>query len=322
MLNKYLFTNKEVLKSTRDAFGEALLDLAKTNQDIVVVSADLAESTRVHKFAKKYPKRFFEVGVAEQNMLGVAAGLALSNKIPFAASFAAFSPGRNWDQLRVSICYSKANVKIVSTHSGLAVGPDGASHQALEDIAITRCLPNLTVIAPIDYEQTKKAVKAITRLTGPIYLRLTRQNSPVITTAQTPFQIGKANILQAGKDITLIGCGPILYEALTAARELKKQNISVEIIDLHTIKPLDATTILRSVKKTKKIITLEEHQVAGGLGSAVVEMLAQKYPVPTQIIGVQDRFGESGQTNELWKKYKLNREYIKQSILTMMKNKV
>lgn len=318
MFNKYLFTDKEVAKSTRDAFGEVLLDLAKTKKDIVVISADLAESTRVDKFAKKYPTRFFEVGVAEQNMLGVASGLALAGKIPFATSFAAFSPGRNWDQLRISVCYSNTNVKIVSTHSGLAVGADGASHQALEDIAITRVLPNLTVIAPIDYEQTKKAIKEITKYKGPVYLRLTRQKSPVITTTKTPFQIGKANILQAGSDITIIGCGPILYEALTAARELNKK-ISVEIIDLHTIKPLDSATILRSVKKTKKLITLEDHQVAGGLGSAVTEMLAQKFPVPTTMIGVQDTFGESGQSAMLWKKYKINRESIKQAILKMTK---
>jgi transketolase len=318
MINKHLFTNKEIAKSTRDAFGEALLELAKSKKDVVVVSADLAESTRVDQFAKKYPKRFFEVGVAEQNMLGVAAGLALANKIPFATSFAAFSPGRNWDQLRVSVCYSNANVKIVSTHSGLSVGADGASHQALEDIAITRVLPNLTVIAPIDYEQTKKAVKEITKHKGPVYLRLTRQKSPVMTTVKTPFQIGKANVLQGGKDVTIVGCGPVLYEALTAARELAKK-VSVEIIDLHTIKPLDAATILRSVKKTGRLITVEEHQIAGGLGSAVVEMLSQKFPVPTQMIGVQDSFGESGQVAELWKKYKINRENIQQAILTMTK---
>ena len=322
MLNKYLFTNKEIEKSTRDAYGETLLTLAKTNKDIVVISADLAESTRINKFAKKYPRRFFEVGVAEQNMLGIAAGLASAGKIAFASSFASFSPGRNWDQLRVSICYSKINVKIVSTHSGLAVGADGATHQALEDIAITRVLPNIIIIAPIDYEETKKATKAITKINKPVYLRLTRQNSPLITTNKTPFQIGKANILQNGKDITLIGCGPILYEALIAAKKLKKQNISVEIINLHTIKPLDIATIIRSVKKTKKLITLEEHQVAGGLGSAVVEMLAQKYPVPTKMIGVQDAFGESGQADKLWKKYKLNHENIEQTILTMLKHKL
>jgi len=255
-------------------------------------------------------------------MLGIAAGLASAGKIAFASSFASFSPGRNWDQLRVSICYSKINVKIVSTHSGLAVGADGATHQALEDIAITRVLPNIIIIAPIDYEETKKATKAITKINKPVYLRLTRQNSPLITTNKTPFQIGKANILQNGKDITLIGCGPILYEALIAVKKLKKQNISVEIINLHTIKPLDIATIIRSVKKTKKLITLEEHQVAGGLGSAVVEMLAQKYPVPTKMIGVQDAFGESGQADKLWKKYKLNHENIEQTILTMLKHKL
>jgi transketolase len=321
MLNKNLFTNKEIQKSTRDAFGETLLALGQTNKDIVVVSADLAESTRTHHFAKKYPQRFFEAGVAEQNMLGVAAGLALGGKIAFAASFGVFSPGRNWDQLRISVCYSQANVKIVSTHSGLAVGADGASHQALEDVAITRCLPNLTVIAPIDYEQTKKAVREIAKFNGPVYLRLARQASPIMTTAQTPFQIGKANVLQTGSDVTLIGCGPLMYEALKAAQELQKQKINIEIINLHTIKPLDEATILKSVRKTKCLVTVEEHQLAGGLGSAVAEMLAQKYPVPTQMIGVQNKFGESGTPEELWKKYKLNHEYIIQAIQKVLTRK-
>lgn len=314
MLNKNLFTTKETCKSTRDAFGEALLALGKTDKDIVVVSADLAESTRVHHFAKKYPQRFFEAGVAEQNMLGVAAGLALAGKTAFATSFGVFSPGRNWDQLRISVCYSQANVKIISTHSGLAVGADGASHQALEDIAITRCLPNLTVIAPIDYEETKKVIRAICKIKNPVYVRLTRQNSPVITTAQTPFQIGKANILQTGSDVTLIGCGSLVYEALKAVRVLARQKISVEIINLHTIKPLDESTILKSVRKTKCLVTVEEHQLSGGMGSAVAEMLAQKYPVPINMIGVQDKFGESGTPEELWEKYKLNHEYIIQAI--------
>lgn len=311
--------NKEN-KSTRDAYGEALLSLAKTNKQIVVVSADLAESTRVQKFAKKYPERFFEVGVAEQNMLGLAAGLSLSGKTVFASSFAVFSPGRNWDQLRISICYSQSNVKIVSTHAGLSVGEDGASHQALEDIAITRVLPNLLVISPLDYEETKKAVIAIAKIKNPVYLRLHRQASPQITDAKTSFQIGKANILQAGKNLTLVGCGPILHEALKAAENLKKQNISVEIINCHTIKPLDKNTILKSLQKTKRLITLEEHQIAGGLGSAILEQVVSQYPVPVKLIGVQDTFGESGKPQELWHKYKLDSQYIEQEILKIIKN--
>ncbi len=312
--------NKEY-KSTRDAYGEALLNLAKNNKNIVVVSADLAESTRVQNFAKKYPERFFEVGVAEQNMLGVASGLSLAGKTVFASSFAVFSPGRNWDQLRISVCYSQANVKIVSTHAGLSVGEDGASHQALEDIAITRVLPNIIVISPLDYEETKKAVAAISKIKNPVYLRLHRQNSAQITEQKSPFQIGKANILQAGKDITLVGCGPILNEAIITAQNLKNKKISVEIINCHTIKPLDQKTILKSLQKTKKLITLEEHQIAGGLGSAILEQVASHYPVPVKMIGVQDSFGESGKPEELWHKYKIDNHYIFQEIIKMIKNK-
>lgn len=306
-------------RSTRDAYGDALLALAKTNKNIVVVSADLAESTRVQAFAKKYPSRFIEVGVAEQNMLGVAAGLALSGKTVFASSFAVFSPGRNWDQLRISICYSQANVKIVSTHAGLSVGEDGASHQALEDIAITRVLPNLIVISPLDYEETKKAVVAISKIKNPVYLRLHRQNSTQITDRKSTFQIGKANILQSGTDITLVGCGPILNEAIIAAANLKKKKISVEIINCHTIKPLDKKTILKSLQKTKKLITLEEHQIAGGLGSAILEQVISDFPVPVKMIGVQDSFGESGTPKELWHKYKIDNHYIFQEIIKIIK---
>lgn len=311
---------KNKLRSTRDGFGEALLSLAKKNKNIVVVSADLAESTRVTDFAKKYPERFIEVGVAEQNMLGVAAGLALSGKVAIASSFAVFSPGRSWDQLRVSVCYSKANVKIIGSHTGLGAGEDGASHQALEDIAITRCLPNLVVIAPADYSETKKALAAAIAYNGPVYLRLTRQNSPLFTTEKNIFKIGQANILRKGQDITLIACGPMVYEALEAAKKLVAENISVEVINCHTIKPLDKKTILASVKKTKKILTLEDHQVHGGLGSALAEMLAENFPVPMKIMGVQDTFGESGAPSELYKKYALSQEDIIKNIKTLTNN--
>jgi transketolase len=308
-------------KSVRDGFGEALLELGKKNQNIVVVSADLAESTRVQWFAKKFPQRFIEVGVAEQNAMGVAAGLALGGLTPFVASFAVFSPGRNWDQLRISVCYSKTNVKIASTHIGLAVGADGASHQALEDLTITRCLPNLTIITPVDYLEAKKATMAATKIIGPVYLRLSRQNSPLLTTKNSTFQVGRANILHSGKDITLVGCGPILAEALLAAEDLKTKNVSLEIINCHTAKPLDDKTILRSVKKTGRLITLEDHQVMGGLGSAVVEMLAENYPVPTKMLGVHDSFGESGTIAELWDKYGLDRYHIAKAALQLMLKK-
>lgn len=319
MLSKNLYNKNIKMKSTRDGFGDGMLKLGQSNDDVVVVSADLAESVRVDKFAKKYPRRFVEVGVAEQNMMGVAAGLALSGKIPFAASFGAFSPGRNWDQLRVSVCYSKANVKIAASHTGLSVGPDGASHQMLEDIAITRALPNLVVIAPGDYLETKKATIAAAKHKGPVYLRFARQNSPIFTTPGAPFKIGKANVLLSGKDVTLVGCGPILYEALLAAKELKKKKINLEVINLHTIKPLDKATILRSVKKTKKLVTLEDHQVMGGLGSAVTEMLSENYPVPTQMIGVRDSFGQSAKGDELWEKHKLTHPHIIKEVLKLVK---
>lgn len=305
-------------KSTRDAFGEALVNLARKNKNLVVVSADLAESTRVSDFAKKYPERFVEVGVAEQNMLGVAAGLALAGKVPIAASFAAFSPGRNWDQLRVSVCYSKANVKIIGSHTGLGAGEDGASHQALEDIAITRCLPNLVVIAPADYHETKKALAAAIAYNGPVYLRLSRQNTAVFTNEKSPFKIGQAQVLKKGQDITLIACGPMVSEALAAAKKLASENISAEVINCHTIKPLDQKTILASVKKTKKVVSIEDHQIHGGMGSAVAEMLAENFPVPMKLLGVNDTFGESGVPAELYKKYGLSQENIISTIKKML----
>ncbi|MFA6467174.1 MAG: transketolase family protein [Patescibacteria group bacterium] len=309
--------NNSKNKSTRDGFGEALLELGKKNKDVVVVSADLAESTRVHHFAKRYPERFVEVGVAEQNMMGVAAGLALEGKIPFAASYGTFSPARNWDQLRISVCYSQANVKIIASHTGLSVGPDGASHQMLEDIAITRCLPNLVVLAPADFNEAKLATLAAAKHLGPVYMRLTRPNSPIFTKGK--FAIGQAQILLPGQDVTIIGAGPILHEALLAARELAKQKIKVEVINCASIKPLDKNTILRSVKKTKRVITLEDHQIIGGLGSAIAELLSEHLPVPIKMIGVKDQFGRSGQAEELWEKYEMTHPYIIKKVLEILK---
>jgi len=297
------------LKSCRDGFGEALLELGKNNKSVVVVSADLAESLRLLDFAKKYPQRFIEVGVAEQNMAGVGAGLALEGLIPFICSFAVFSPGRNWEQIRVSVCYNHANVKIVSSHAGLNVGEDGATHQALEDIALMRVLPNMTVIAPCDYEETKKAVLAAAKIKGPVYIRFGREKIPVIS-GKPKFQIGRADILRQGKEATIIACGPMVSEALIAAEELAKQKISAEVINCHTIKPIDQTTIIKSAKKTKKVITIEEHQVNGGLGSAVAEVLSQNYPVPIKIIGMPDKFGESGTAKQLLNKYNLTAKRI------------
>lgn len=299
---------------TRNGYGDALLELGKINPKIVVLTGDLTESTRVDKFAKAYPDRFFQCGVAEQNMMSVAAGLAVEGFIPFVSSYAVFNPGRNWDQLRTNVCYNNANVKIAGAHTGLSVGPDGATHQALEDIAITRVLPNLVVIAPLDYEETRKATIAAAKYSGPVYFRFSREKTPIVTNKNTPFEIGKANILKNGKDLTLIGYGPILCNGLAASYELEKQGISIEVINCHTIKPLDEKTIVSSAKKTKKIITLEEHQINGGLGSAICELLSEKFPVPILRLGMNNTFGESGSPEELFIKYGLDTKTITDKI--------
>lgn len=309
-LQQDLFSPEINKAGTRDGFGEGIVLAGEENKNIVALCADLTESVRVEKFKEKFPERFFEVGIAEQNMMGIAAGLALSGKIPFATSYAEFSPGRNWEQLRVSVSYSKANVKVASSHAGLTVGPDGATHQNLEDIALTRVLPNITVIVPCDFIQAKKATLAISKLEGPCYLRLGRSATPIFTTEQTDFEIGKAQILKEGKDITIVTCGYMVYRSLKAAQALIAENIDVEVINLHTIKPLDKETILNSLKKTNKLLTVEEHQLAGGMGSAVLEAIASEYQVKTQMVGVNDTFGESGEADELFDKYGLSVENI------------
>jgi len=296
------------LKATRDGYGHGLVELGKQNKDIVVLCADLTNSTRSGWFRDEFPERFFEIGISEQDMMGIAAGLALSGKVPFVSTYSVFCPGRNWDQLRVSVCYNKANVKLTGAHAGLSVGPDGATHQGLEDIAITRCLPNMTVIAPCDYEETKKATIAAAKMQGPVYLRFAREPTPVFTKQSDKFEIGKANILRQGKNLTIIACGPLVYQALLAAEKL-----DAEVINCHTIKPLDKATVLQSVQKTGKAITLEEHQIYGDLGSAIAELLSQEYPVPIKIMGVQDKFGESGQPEELLEKFGLTHEHIKRA---------
>jgi transketolase len=295
---------EEKLAATRDGFGQALLKLGAENKNIIAITANLRESTRLDEFAQAYPDRFFEAGVAEPNALGIAAGLALCGKIPFVTSFGVFSPGGNWTQLRVSVCYSKANVKLVGSHAGISTGPDGATHQAIEDIAITRCLPNLVVVSPCDSLQAEQATRAAAEHQGPVYLRLTRNKSPIIISSKESFKLGQAQILRPGKDITLVATGPIIHQALLAADQLKGQ-IDLEIINLHTIKPLDKITILESLKKTKHLLTLEDHQVAGGMGSAVLEVLSQEMSVPAKLLGVKDRFGQSGQPEELLKEYGL-----------------
>lgn len=305
--------------STREGYGDGVVEVAKKDESIVVLCADLTDSTKSNLFEKTYPNRFFEVGIAEQNMAGIAAGLGSSGKTAFMASYAVFNSGHALGQIRLSICYSNSNVKIISTHSGLSASADGATHQALEDVAIMRTLPNMTVIEPADYFEAKKATIAAAKYKGPVYLRLFREKRPDITKKDAAFEIGKATVLKSGSDITIIGAGPILNEALKAENELKKEkNISCEIINCSTIKPLDEKTILTSVKKTQKVVVVEEHQVAGGLGGAICELLGTKLPTPVRIVGVNDEFGQSGTYDELLNKYELTAHYIKEKVFDIL----
>jgi len=300
------------LKSTREGFGEGIVEVARENPNVVVLTADLTESMKLDTFSKEFPDRFFECGVAEQNMMGVAAGMALSGKIPFVTSFAVFSPTRAMDQIRVSVCYSNLPVKIIGGHAGLITGEDGASHQALEDIAMMRVLPNMTVLVPADYFEAKKSVKESLKIKGPVYIRLTRPKTKIITKEGDEFKIGKANILKTGSSVTVISCGPILGNVLKAC-----EGIDSEIINCSTIKPIDKETIINSAKKTGKVVTVEDHQIYGGLGGAVAEVLGQNCPVPLDIIGVNDTFGESGSAEELLQKYDLGVEDIERRILAL-----
>lgn len=298
-------------KEIRQGIGEALVDVGEKYPDIVALAGDLAESTKISIFAKKFPEKFFQVGVAEQNMAGIAAGLALSGKIPFMASFAVFNPGRNWDQIRVSIAYSNANVKIIGSHAGFSNGADGATHEGLEDVAITRVLPNMTVVVPADYVQAKQVVEASVLHKGPVYIRSFKGDTSVIFTSKTNFELGKAQIVKKGSDLTIVTNGPILSEVLKAAENLKERyKIDVEIINCHTVKPLDKETIHDSALKTRKVLVVEEHQVIGGLGSAVSELLIQHLPVATKLMGVNDTFGESGTRDQLLEKYGLSAVHI------------
>jgi transketolase len=299
-----IFTNVEKVPS-RDGLGYGLVELGAKNPKVVVLCCDLVESTRVNWFMEKFPDRYFEVGVAEQNMAGIAAGLATEGKIPFIASYAVFSPGRNWDQVRISICYSENPVKIIGAHAGISVGPDGATHQALEDVAIMRCLPKMTVISPCDWIEAKKATIQSVDINGPVYFRLSRDKVPVVTTEETPFKIGRAEIFRDGSDISLIASGQLVYEALVAAKELEKEKISARVINLHTIKPLDKELLIKAARETGAIVTAEEHQVYGGMGSAVAELLSENYPVPMKYVAVMDRFGESGPPDALLEKFGL-----------------
>ena len=315
--------NKDKLKAvpTRNGYGEGLVELGKNNKDIVVLCADISDSTRSGMFRDAFPDRFIECGIAEQNMMGVAAGLALSGKIPFVSTYSVFCPGVNWSQLRVCVCQNDANVKLTGAHAGVSVGPDGMSHQGLEDIAITRCLPGLVVLAPCDAIETKKATLAAAKYKGPVYLRFAREKTPVFTTENTPFAIGKAEIFRIGKDITIITCGPLVYNSLVVAEKLAKKGIDVGVINNHTIKPIDEKAIIRAAKETGAVVTVEEHQVMGGMGSAVAEVLAKNCPVPIEMVGIQDRWGESGEPDELIEHFGLGVNSIMEAIKKVVKRK-
>lgn len=299
-----------VQEPIRKGFGRGLLEAGKQHEHVVAACADLTESTQMHLFKEAFPERFIEIGVAEQNLVTVAAGLAAMGKVPFVSSYAAFSPGRNWEQIRTTICLNERPVRVVGSHAGISVGPDGATHQMLEDIALMRVLPHMVVIAPGDSVEAEKATLALATDSRPAYLRLAREASPVFTTTKTPFQIGKAYVLTEGTDLTIVSTGTMTYQALVAAEMLFKQGIDVEVVHCPTIKPLDAVTILKSVYKTKAVITAEEAQIAGGLGGAVAELLGEEFPVPLHRVGMRDRFGESGRPDELLRHFGLTAKHL------------
>lgn len=309
--------------ATRDGFGIGLLEAGKKNEKVVVLCADLAESTKVEPFKKEFPKRYIELGVAEQNLATIASGIASYGKIPFIASYAAFSPGRNNEQIRTTISLNNMPVKVVGAHAGVSVGPDGATHQALEDIALMRIQPNMTVIVPADSNEAKVATEVAAEFPGPVYIRLGRSNTPVFLKENVSFEIGKGKVLfdSTNIDAVIIGSGPILYNALCAAGELQTEGVNVAVIDLSTVKPLDEELILEYAQKAGAVVTVEEHQIAGGVGSAVSEFLSGNYSVPIEFIGVHDSFGESGNPEELFKHFRLDKESIKEAVLKVIERK-
>ena len=308
--------------ATRDAYGQALIELGKTNPDVVVLDADLSQSTKTAGFRKEYPERFFNMGIAEQNLIGTAAGLAATGKIPFASTFAMFATGRAFEIIRNSVGYPKLNVKICATHAGLTVGEDGASHQSLEDIACMRVIPNMTVIVPSDAVETKAAINALAEKEGPAYVRLGRSGVPVINEKEDyKFQIGKGVQLKEGTDATIIATGIMVSEALEASKQLEEKGLKVRVINIHTIKPIDEEIIIKAAKETGKIVTAEEHNIIGGLGSAVAEVVTENHPVPVKRIGTKDTFGESGKPDELLKKYGLTAEDIANAVLELVEGK-
>lgn len=311
-----IFTPDIEQAATREGYGRGLVQAGKENPAVVVLCADLTESTQSLPFKETFPERFAEVGVAEQNMASLAAGMSLAGKVPFISSYAMFSPGRNWEQIRTTIAYNEANVKIAGAHAGVSVGPDGATHQAIEDIALMRPIANMTVVVPCDAIEARKATIEASRINGPVYLRLGRAKTPVLTSEEMPFTLGKAQIFWQSDQpqVAVIACGSLVYNALVAAKELESEGVQTLVINNHTIKPLDQETIIHAAQLCRAVVTVEEHQVAGGMGSAVAECLAAHMPVPMEFIGVQNQFGQSGKPEELIEHYGMGVSHIKEAV--------
>lgn len=320
-LSDHIGQNDIAQEPIRKGFGRGLVVAGEANEQIVALCADLTESTQMNVFKEAFPERFIEVGVAEQNLVTVSSGMAAMNKIPFCSSYAAFMPGRCWEQIRTTICLNDRPVKLIGSHAGVSVGPDGATHQMLEDIALMRALPNMVVIAPCDSKEAEKATVAVAEDKRPNYMRLARDSTPIFTTDKTPFQIGKAEVFKAGKDVTIIATGTMTYQALVAAQSLEKDGISAEVVHCATIKPLDEEAVIKSVSKTGFVVTAEEGQIAGGLGGAVAELLSEKLPRPLKRIGVKDRFGESGKPEELLRAFGLTYTHIALAVHELLSKK-
>ncbi|MEZ4889348.1 MAG: transketolase family protein [Crocinitomicaceae bacterium] len=308
-------------KDTRSGFGEGLLELGRTNPDVVALCADLTGSLKMDAFQKECPERFFQVGIAEANMISIAAGMTIGGKIPFTGTFANFSTGRVYDQIRQSVAYSNKNVKIAASHAGLTLGEDGATHQILEDIGMMKMLPHMTVIVPADFNQTKQATIACAKHDGPVYLRFGRPSVPIFVKEDAEFVIGKADTIIEGTDVTIIACGHLVWKSIEAAIELEKQGISAEVINMHTIKPLDEAAVLKSVAKTKCVVTAEEHMYHGGLGDSIAQLLARTTPTPQEYVAVNDTFGESGTPDELMAKYHIDTPDVIAAALKVIKRK-
>lgn len=317
-----LGTAKLELVPTRDGFGKGLIEAGRTNPNVIGICADLSESTRMEGFKKAFPQQYIEIGVAEQMLAAMAAGLAAAGKIPFIASYAMFDPGRSWEQVRTTMALNETNVKIAGAHAGVSVGPDGATHQAIEDIAIMRVIPNMTVVVPCDAIETHKATIAVAERWGPTYLRFGREKSAIVTTEKTPFEIGKAQTFRAGDDVAIVACGILVYNALQAARELAEQDgVECRVINNHTIKPMDEQAIITAARECGTFVTVEEHQVHAGMGSRVAEITTQNHPIPIEFIGVQDLFGQSGTPAELIEHYGMGTESIKNAVRRVLKRK-